>query len=270
VFSADGAQTPESQAGGFVMSPFLRFFRNLVKRLPRLVLAVLVGWFRGLVDLVRQIVSRCRYLAEVRCRKRPPPCLTIPPHTYKRPDPLIYSQSYLLAQGLAVTWDNPDLQLYLAGVPVASTDLVADTDYQVVARIWNGSMVAPAVNLPVSFSFRDAGIGTPPVALGTTHVNLPVNGAPGHPAFAQKPWRTPAVPGHYCLQVLLQWPDDANPDNNLGQENTLVGKLNSPHAQFQFPVRNEALRPRTLRLEVDAYRLAPAPLCDGKPSAAGP
>jgi hypothetical protein len=252
------------------MSPLARFLLNLLRRIPRLILSVAIGWLRGLVVIVHMIAKRCRYRLDVHCRKRPPPCLVIPPHTYKRADPLIYSQSYLLAQGLAVTWDNPDIQLYQAGVPVSSSELVADTDYEVVARIWNGSMEAPAVNLPVAFSFLDAGIGTPPVALGTTHVDLPIRGAPGHPVFAQMPWHTPATPGHYCLRVDLQWPDDANPNNNLGQENTLVGKLNSPHAQFQFPVRNDALRPRTLRLEADAYRLSAAPFCNGKPSEAGP
>ncbi|MBV8895300.1 MAG: hypothetical protein JO051_02230, partial [Acidobacteriaceae bacterium] len=33
-------------------------------------------------------------------------CQPIPKHIYRRPDPLIYSQQYLMSQGLAVTWNN--------------------------------------------------------------------------------------------------------------------------------------------------------------------
>ena len=32
----------------------------------------------------------------------------IRPDVYRRADPMIYSQFYLMEQGLAVTWDNPD------------------------------------------------------------------------------------------------------------------------------------------------------------------
>ena len=45
------------------------------------------------------------------------------PHTYKRPDPMIYSQFYLLSKGLAVTWDNPDIQLFDGTTAVSSHDL---------------------------------------------------------------------------------------------------------------------------------------------------
>ena len=31
----------------------------------------------------------------------------LPSTIYKRPDPLIYSQYFLMSKGLAVTWDNP-------------------------------------------------------------------------------------------------------------------------------------------------------------------
>ena len=33
---------------------------------------------------------------------------------------MIYDQYYLTGLGLAVTWDNPDIQLYLNGSPVSS------------------------------------------------------------------------------------------------------------------------------------------------------
>jgi hypothetical protein len=61
----------------------------------------------------------------------------LPATIYKRPDPLIYSQAYLMARGLAVTWDNPDIWLTELPapdgtlVPVASNNLVADHVYRI-------------------------------------------------------------------------------------------------------------------------------------------
>jgi hypothetical protein len=251
-----------------------------LRRLLRRLFALLVlWWLAGFVQLRRFV------LAKGRPDDAPPtgpdprevPCMPVPPSVYRRPDPTIYSQTWLMSQGVAVTWDNPDIHIELPGppgppgqpqpgTPVPSSDLAKDTDYEIVATIWNGSNTAPAVNLPVRFSYLDFGIGGVNVPLGWAKVNLPVNGAPGHPATVRHPWHTPATPGHYCIQVEPTWPDDANPANNLGQENTQVKALNSPHAAFTFPVRNEDERAQTLRLEVDAYELATIPCDDDTPA----
>ncbi len=196
--------------------------------------------------------------------KRPMPVQQrVPAKTYRRPDPLIYCQTYLMAQGVAVTWDNPDIRLERKGKVVPSHALKAGTDYEIVARVWNGSDEAPAIDLPVRFSYLEFGIGTVRHELGVGKVDdLPVKGAPGLPAFARFGWKTPSAPGHYCLQVELEWPDDANPANNLGQENTDVQALNSPRARFVVPVRNDAPVRRRLTFEVDSYaigELAPCP-----------
>ncbi|HEX8110738.1 MAG TPA: hypothetical protein VF516_23565 [Kofleriaceae bacterium] len=181
------------------------------------------------------------------------PCATVTPQVYRRPDPMIYDQYYLMKQGIAVTWDNPDIHLELGGVTVPSESLLPSTTYDVVARIWNGSTDAPAVNMPVRFSYLTFGIGQKQVPIGETLVNLPVKGAPGCPSFARVKWTTPSVAGHYCLQVELVWSDDANPGNNLGQENTNVKALNSPRAKFTFPVANDTGRDQILVLEADTY-----------------
>ena len=161
------------------------------------------------------------------------PSKTIPSHTYKRPDPMIYSQGYLMARGLAVTWDNPDIQLFDGATPVPSHGILPGKKYRVVARIWNGATEAVAVNMLVKFYFLTFGIGASRNFVGQTFVDVPVKGAPGLPASAEVVWETPSTPGHYCLQAELNWPDDANPDNNLGQENINVKKLNSPNASFE-------------------------------------
>jgi hypothetical protein len=195
--------------------------------------------------------------------------IRIPSDIYKRPDPLIYSQQFLSAHGLAVTWDNPDIWLEGVkpdgtgnGIVVPSNNLKIDTDYFVVARVWNGSVEAPAVNLPVEFSFLTFGIATASTFIGNAHIDLPVKGATGHPALATVKWRTPSTPGHYCLQVELIWPDDAEPGNNLGQENTDVKALNSPHAAFTFLVCNDFREGRTFRLAADFYSFSKRPQCE--------
>lgn len=199
----------------------------------------------------------------------------VPAEIYRRPDPLIYSQAYLMAQGVAVTWDNPDIHLERDGTLVGSHELSAATRYEIVARVWNGSTEAPAINMPVRFSYLQFGIGTVRHELGVGQVDdLPVKGAPGLPAVARFAWTTPAAAGHYCLQVELLWDDDADPFNNTGQENTDVRALNSPRARFVVPVRNDAPMRRVLRLEVDAYRLGdpapcPPPRRDGEPAPNG-
>ena len=230
--------------------------RRLVRAILWALYSLAIGWVLALIELIRDQQRRrerrraLRDAGQVYTR-----CQVIPPDVYCRPDPLIYSQSYLLGLGLGVTWDNPDIALFdvAAGfVQVPSSALKADTEYEIRATIYNGSTEAPAVGLPVEFSYLSFGIGTASTPIGATVVDLPVKGAAGHPATAAIRWRTPATPGHYCIQVKLIWADDANPANNLGQENTDVGTAHSS-AAFQFPVRNANVVPETLRLVVDAY-----------------
>lgn len=238
-----------------------RWLRHLCRSFLNVLKQMLYGWLFTLPRLLRLLLQ----LLTRRCRRHkwkrgqsPIPCMKIPSKFYKRPDPLIYSQKYLKSLGLAVTYNNPDIEILENGFPVNSHSLKPDTTYQVRARVWNNSTEAPAVGLPVKLSYRTFGIGQQNKPIGETKVNLPVKGAPGHPAFATVNWTTPAAAGHYCLLVNLVWPDDANPKNNEGQENTDVKKLNSPHARFQFPLRNDTRRHGVFRLLADAY-VPPAP-----------
>jgi hypothetical protein len=211
--------------------------------------------------LLRALVRLCRVANRDRGRPSEP---TVPSWAYRQPDPLIYCQQYLQSQGLAVTWDNPDMHLELAtnpGVAVDPHSLQPSTQYIVVAQVWNGSTSGPVADLPVHVYFLEFGIATVRHDVGQTTVDLPVKGAAGTPAIARVPWVTPSTAGHYCLQVELVWGDDANPANNLGQQNTDVRPLNSPNATFTFPVRNPGPRPRSLRLEADSYALPPPLPC---------
>jgi hypothetical protein len=238
-----------------------RLFRALLRALYSLA----IGWLIGFIKLIEELHRRHERQEELRRQghtyKR---CQVIPPDVYKRPDPLIYSQQYLMSQGLAVTWDNPDIQLYdvAAGfVPVSSHELKAATEYEIRATIYNGSTDAPAIGLPVEFSYLSFGIATTSTGIGATAVDLQVKGAPGHPATAPMRWVTPPAAGHYCIQVNLIWTDDANPANNLGQENTDVGAAHSP-AVFTFPVGNPGRTKQHLRLRADSYALPEPVDCD--------
>jgi hypothetical protein len=229
-----------------------------------------LNFLRDIIALFRQIIGICRRYERLHDDRRgqrpgcPPRCGVIPPDVFKRADPTIYSQRYLMEQGLAVTWDNPDIQLFENGNPVSSSALKPDTDYEVRATIWNNSTSAPAVGLGVEYFFHDFGIGPQPIQIGTDTVTLPIKGAPGHPATSTTIWRTPKAAGHYCLKVQLHWAEDANPKNNLGQENTNVAAAQSP-AAFKFPVRNDDTVRRILKLIADAYTIPPPLDCREKP-----
>ena len=217
--------------------------------------AILYEWIIALWELLKLLLA---WLKAQRCPRSPRPttdgCVQIDNPAFVRPDPLIYSQQYLMSQGLAVTWDNPDITLFKDGAPVSSANLEPATTYEVRARIWNNSTEAPVVEMPVHLSFLDFGVGTQSIAVGTSNADVGVLGSPRQPGLATWLWTTPSTPGHYCLQVLLDPVDDTNPANNLGQENTDVVAAHSP-AEFTFTLRNNTGQTRRYHFETDAYQI---------------
>jgi hypothetical protein len=191
---------------------------------------------------------------------------TLPPAIRKRPDPMIYSQYFLMAQGFAVTWENPDIWVTELPAPDGSMAVVPPHallpghTYRVHVRVHNNSVDAPAVGMPVVFSYLSFGVGTVSTVIGATAVTLPVKGAVGHPATTFHDWKTPTTPGHYCIQVLLIWDDDKEKGNNFGQHNVDVKTFASP-ATFTFSVRNDALMRRLFALEADFYQPPVADAC---------
>jgi hypothetical protein len=216
---------------------------------------LLYGWIIALGDLWRLLCKVLKQWCARKSRGKIPSrhrCVPIDDPAFVRPDPMIYDQYYLTDLGLAVTWDNPDIQLYLNGTAVSSDLLLPGTTYEVMAQIWNNATDAPVVGLPVAFSFLEFGVGTISVPIGSTQIDLGVKGGPNCPAYATMPWTTPTTPGHYCVQVLLQPADDTNSLNNLGQENTNVGTAHSP-AVFTFTLRNDTDQRQTYSFVLDAY-----------------
>lgn len=244
----------------------MKTLRQVAAFLLVILRTLLFGWLLALLELIREALGRLRVCLE-RCRlpgrlkkTATSRCIKVSDPAFKRPDPMIYAQYYLMAQGIAVTWDNPDIHLEKAGVTVPPHSLEPDTAYDIVARIWNNSTEAPVVGLPVDFSYLSFGIGTLVHPVGQTQVNLGVKGGPDHPAFARMPWKTPETAGHYCLLVSFNWLDDVNPNNNLGQTNTSVVAAHSP-AEIVFQLRNHARERREFRFEADDYTIPPPPPC---------
>lgn len=151
----------------------------------------------------------------------------LPPHIRRRPDPCLYSQSYLMQQGVPVTWDNPDIWLSeLDGTPVPSGDLKADHTYRLHSRIWNASFY-PGFAVGVRCVYRNwgfSGSSFEPVEVNPngTEKTVTVDIGPYGNSVAEFQWHTPPEAGHYCIKVQCHHPDDLNSANNVGQENTNV------------------------------------------------
>ena len=158
----------------------------------KLLLHILVSVFREPWEFLRILIRRIRAACDVKRSRKRIPCLPLPPDVHRKPDPLIYCQSYLQSLGIAVTWDNPDIEIRKGGAPVNPHDLLPDTDYDVAITVHNGSNEASAQGVQVSLYFRKMGVAGPwtgPVS--QDNVDLPVRGAPGEPALKILPWHTP-------------------------------------------------------------------------------
>jgi hypothetical protein len=222
----------------------------------------LYGWFLSLVRFIRQVCAgirkrRAEATVNERIRRAAKTrCVPIRDPAFVRPDPLIYSQKYLAAHGLAYSWNNPDFALFrhADGKPVGAHELEADTAYDVVVRLWNASLDCPVVAMPVHLSYLSFGVGTVSHAVAIQQVDIGVKGGANNPAFVAFLWTTPKDKGHYCLQALLDPTADVEFGNNLGQHNTDVVHSHSP-ATFSFELRNDTERERTYRFAFDAYEL---------------
>ena len=238
--------------GGDGVKPALRGLWGVIR-------ALLYGWIIALIGLIRRWCAICRRRhdddrSEHERKTANTTCVPIQDPAYVRPDPLIYSQPWLAAHGYNVVWDNPDFTILHLGTPVPSHALQPATAYDVVVRVWNASVDGPVVEMPVHLSYLSFGIGTVSNPVGTRKVDVGVKGGSNNPALVTIPWTTPATPGHYCLQALLDPADDADFGNNLGQHNTDVAIAASP-ATFSFTLENHTGREHRYFFMADTYHL---------------
>jgi hypothetical protein len=238
--------------------------KSIFSFLKGIVFALVHDLFPAFKNIFVYLMSRiesCFKDKDHRVKKKS--CTHISHPSFKRPDPMIYDQYYLMSLGLAVSWQNPDIKILQNGIPVASAyDLQTSTTYKIVATIYNASTTGIVHNMPVRFSYLSFGAGTVsnPIPGPYPTVTLGVKGTPQGVATAELDWTTPATPGHYCIQVSFSWFDDLNPGNNLGQENTQVLQAASPVA-ISFQLRNSARVRRQFRFELDTFQILQPPVC---------
>ena len=197
-----------------------------------------------------------------------------PEEVMRRPDPCIYSQRYLAAQGLPVTWNNPDIWIAKAATPNViepdSYHLEADTDYLVFVQVHNASTDV-ALGVRVRLLFRPWSFNSPdlvPVEIDgngqevVRFVNIAGMGA----TTTRFAWHTaPVAPGqtqHFCLQAHVSHPLDVNLQNNMGQENTDVHGLNPGHVQpgevvdVEIPLFNHGVGEARFDFAADSYAIS--------------
>jgi hypothetical protein len=164
----------------------------------------------------------CRIWAILKREKIPfgDPCVVIPGHIAHKPDPCIYDQFLLMQLGQPVTWDNPDVRIFLGAVEQYTYNLTVSTEYDVEVTVHNSSREKPANGTVVDMHWIEFGAGGQikhPIAILVTDVPV----WPGTAVVSAK-WKTPDTPGHYCIEVELTHPNDGNPANNRGWNNTQV------------------------------------------------
>lgn len=183
---------------------------------------------------IRRFCLLCKALWVIKHRKRPggDPCVVVPAHIIRKPDPCIYSQFMLMQLGQPVTWDNPDVRIFLGGAEQYTYNLTVSTNYDLEITIHNSSRDKAALGTQVAIRWVEFGAGGQirhPIANLVTDVPI----WPGT-SVLHAPWTTPDVEGHYCIEVELTHPNDGNPANNRGWNNTQVYAANSP---VERPIR---------------------------------
>jgi hypothetical protein len=258
------------EEGGCVTMNLRNLLRMMLRMLGALPQEIVAALWRLLIILLLLLLLLLRGLWELLLRlfgkRREKPsekekCGEIPPNVKRKPDPCLYDQFYLQAQGYAVTWNNPDIWITLPdGTPANSYQLVPDTDYVVHAQIHDASF-DPALATQVRCAYRPWSFNSPdrtPIELnpdGTEKVVI-LHIPPWSQQVAQFHWHTPASPGHYCLQVECFHPDDKNPNNNLGQENTqIVGAHAGQVVTTEALLFNRLETGRRVRITADQYRI---------------
>jgi hypothetical protein len=165
-------------------------------------------------------------------RKGGDPCVYFPERIINRPDPCIYSQFLLMQLKQPVTWDNPDIALFKGGVEQYTYSLAVDTTYDVAITVHNSSAEKEAFGTKVAVRWIEFGAG----GLVRHPIDELIADVGRYPATAvvATTWRTPATPGHYCIEVELTHGNDGNPANNLGWNNTQVL---AAHSEVKTPIR---------------------------------
>lgn len=253
---------------GFILTLLMELMTTLLRALllPIVFLIALLLWLWEL--LVRIWRAKSFYPGE-----HDEGCPPLPEAVVRRPDPCLYSQELLMAQGIPVTWNNPDIWIAPASNPAAlmpdSYHLTDDTDYLVTVRVHNASTDA-ALGVRVRLRHRSWGVNVPDLQPVETdgmgqEVSRFVDVAPMGSSPTVFKWHTQKLAlgevKHYCLQASLEHPLDVNTANNVGQENTNVYAANPGHVapgelvDVAVPLFNADRTAQVFRFEATMYRV---------------
>jgi hypothetical protein len=206
-------------------------------------LLLISGWY------IRRYRNR---LAEIEDRRERQP---VSDGVWLRPDPWLYSQKWARSVGAGVTWDNPSIAIFDVDmlVEVCAYHLTPNSLYRLLIEVQNGTEETPApvsaCGTKMTIQLRAWGIGGPvlhwiiPTSAPLVVDDIPrtpINpGDPPSMVVIQHDWTSPPEARHYCMVVLLEHPDDANPFNNEGQQNMQVIEATAGEtAQFTIPIWN--------------------------------
>ncbi len=254
------------------MGFLLALLNELLTALLRLILLPLI-FLLALLLWLWELIVRFWRTRNLYPEEEKEGCRPLPESIVRRPDPCIYSQALLMAQGVPVTWNNPDIWIAPRSNPAAvlpdSYHLSEDTDYLVTVRVHNASTDA-ALGVRVRLRFRSWGFNIPdllPVETGALgqEISRFVDIAPMGWTQTVFNWHTPRLaPGevrHYCLQASLEHPLDINTANNVGQENTNVYGANPGYVTpgeaiaVTVPLHNDARRVERFRFDATMYQV---------------
>ena len=253
------------------LKTLIGFLITLLKEIPKSGIAAFILLFQAIYQLLLRLLQLLIRLFQGKRDEdegnQLDKCFEIPPDVARRPDPCLYSQHYLASQGLAVTWDNPDIIItHLDGTP-ANLPLDPDRDYLVLGTIHNASF-DPALGVAVRCFVRPWGVDfqdrvpTEVDNYGQPATRIVHIGAWGQATTVFK-WRTPNVDkAHYCVTVECYHPADREPANNVGQENTdILRKANAGSTvNIIVPFYNRHENVRTFRITVDSYEIKDEPI----------
>ncbi|MCU0285120.1 MAG: hypothetical protein MUF15_01860 [Acidobacteria bacterium] len=261
------------------MESITRLLKIIFLRLPReLFTAILYLLFASIIGPLSLLLAICEWLRRlwktknIFAEEKEEACKGLPEALIRRPDPCLYSQSLLMAQGLPVTWDNPDIWLARADQPgIVEPDsyhLLGNTDYIVSVQVHNASTDL-ALGVKVRLNYRPWSFNSPnlvPVetdAMGNEVFRF-TNIMPMGASTVTFLWHTPAVATgfqHYCIQASVSHPLDTNTANNVGQENTNVYSNNPGHVEpgellnIEIPLYNIYRQTEQIRFIAHRYQV---------------
>jgi hypothetical protein len=112
-------------------------------------------------------------------------------------------------------WENPNVQALYSPVQ-------QDVENNVTAQVQNLDSTNDAINVTVSFFFLPFGVSGPLSPWQWINMSAPFNVTHGSQVWCPQTSWTPDYDGHVCLQAVINYAQDPNANNNVGQHNLQI------------------------------------------------